>query len=169
MDDGASRSIAEWALHVGADVDAPVLRASLAAGTIVDVAEVTATRWPDRPALRVGAGSVTHAELRDTSRRVAGWLRSQGRTDGAAVLVAGPNSIALVVAYLAVLRSGAMVHLVNPTFGVNELSRTLGRVDPFAVVAVDEMPSKLREAGSGVPDAGARPRLAWVRQRTPTA
>ena len=84
-DERDTRSNDRLGLHIGG-------------GTLVSAAAATAARWPDREALRVDDVGITHAELDDASRRLAGWLSANGTTPGRAVLVAAPNSIALVVA-----------------------------------------------------------------------
>ena len=121
------------------------------APTLVAAAVATAARWPHREAVRVDDVGVTHAALQDASRRLAGWLSARGTTTGNPVLIAAPNSIGLVVAYLSALRAGAMVTLVNPTLGRRELGRLVERVRPSATLASTELAQQLQGLGSTVP------------------
>ncbi len=121
---------------------------ALSEGTLVAEAEATAAHWTHKEALRVDETAITHAELQDASRRLARWLSDNGAGPRRAVLVAAPNSIGLVVAYLAALRVGAAVTLVNPTLTPRELGALVERVRPSAVVASPDLASRL-PAGRG--------------------
>ena len=141
-----------WGLHLGAEVDPGPTRDALSEGTLVAAAEATAARWPDREALRVDDAAITHAELRDASHRLARWLGKNGAGLRSRVLVAAPNSIGLVVAYLAALRVGAAVTLTNPTLTPRELGALVERVRPAAVVASPDLVLRLPDTGGrGVP------------------
>ncbi|GAA4831015.1 acyl-CoA synthetase [Saccharopolyspora rosea] len=79
---------------------------------------------PDHPALLFPAESdrwITHGELDERSARTATWLRANGFSTGDRVLLCGANSSALVVAYLALLRAGAVVVPANPAYTADEL------------------------------------------------
>ena len=154
--DGASTDPAYWwGLHLGAEVEPGPTRAALSEGTLVSAARVTAARWPDREALRIDDAAITHAELRNASRRLARWLADNGAGLRSRVLVAAPNSIGLVVAYLAGLRAGAAVTLANPTLTPRELGALVERVRPSAVVASPDLAPRLLDSGSE--PAGHRP------------
>lgn len=138
-----------WGLHLGTEVDPRQTRAALSEGTLVAAAEATAARWPDREALRIDDVAITHAELRNASRRLARWLADNGTGPRSRVLVAAPNSIGLVVAYLAALRAGAAVTLANPTLTSRELGALIKRVRPSAVVASPDLASRLPSPSGG--------------------
>jgi len=69
-----------------------------------------------RVALRVGASGrpVTYAELLDEANRVANVLAALGVGRGDRVLVALPDGLAFVAAFLATLKVGAAVTMANP-------------------------------------------------------
>ena len=144
-----------WGLHLGTEVEPEPTRAALSEGTLVSAAEAAAARWPDREALRVDDDAITHAELQDASRRLARWLSDHGAGPRSAVLVAAPNSVGLVVAYLAALRAGASVTLANPTLTPRELGALIDQVRPSAVVASPDLAPRLPDPapGSGGPPA----------------
>ena len=148
-----------WGLHLGAEVDPEQTRAALSEGTLVSAAEATAARWPDREALRVDDDAITHAELQDASRRLARWLSDHGTGPRSAVLVAAPNSVGLVVAYLAALRAGASVTLANPTLTPRELGALIDRVRPSAVVASPDLAPRLPDHDSGTGDGSPASQL----------
>ena len=165
--DGASTDPAYWwGLHLGAEVEPGPTRAALSEGTLVSAARVTAARWPDREALRIDDAAITHAELRNASRRLARWLADNGAGLRSRVLVVAPNSIGLVVAYLAVLRAGAAVTLANPTLTSRELGALVERVRPAAVVASPDLAPRLLDSGSE--PAGHRPARLVLDPDNPT-
>jgi malonyl-CoA/methylmalonyl-CoA synthetase len=114
-------ALAAWERHIGRSVIPDRLVAELAAGTLPAAFEATAAAYPDRPALCIAGETIGHGELDTRAARTAGWLRSRDVTRGDRVLVSGPNSLALVVSYLGVLRAGATVVLANPTYTEAEL------------------------------------------------
>ncbi len=148
-----------WGLHLGTEIDPESTRAALSEGTLVSAAEAAAARWPDREALRVDDDAITHAELRDASRRLARWLADHGAGPRSAVLVAAPNSVGLAVAYLAALRAGASVTLANPTLTPRELGALIDRVRPSAVVASPDLAPRLPDHDSGTGDGSPASQL----------
>ena len=155
--DGAQTDPAYWwGLHLGTEVEPGPTRDALSEGTLVAAAEATAARRPDREALRIDDAAITHAELRAASRRLARWLADNGTAPRSRVLVAAPNSIGLVVAYLAALRVGAAVTLANPTLTSRELGVLVERVRPSAVVASPDLAPLLPAPNSDSgPDGGS--------------
>ncbi|MET8244176.1 AMP-binding protein [Streptomyces sp. NPDC005202] len=76
---------------------------------------------PDRPALVHGDQQLTYRELDDVVGRLAGWLDDQGIRRGDRVAVFLPNGAHFVVAFLAILRLGAVHVPVNPMFRAEEV------------------------------------------------
>ena len=148
-----------WGLHLGTEIDPESTRAALSEGTLVSAAEAAAARWPDREALQVDDDAITHAELRDASRRLARWLSDHGAGPRSAVLAVAPNSVGLVVAYLAALRAGASVTLANPTLTPRELEALIDRVRPSAVVASPDLAPRLPDHDSGTGDGSPASQL----------
>ena len=98
---------AAWRAHLGRDADDELLR-GLGSGSLAAAFHATAGARGDAPALAIDGAGGTHGELDDRAARVAGWLRTRGVEPGDRVLLCAPNSLALVVAYLATLRVGAV-------------------------------------------------------------
>ncbi|MFD4503325.1 AMP-binding protein [Streptomyces sp. NPDC058457] len=70
--------------------------------------------WHGRPAFHQGHRAWTHGEVHDLGARAATVLAAQEVAPGDRVVLALPDSIAWVVAFLAVARLGAVAVLVNP-------------------------------------------------------
>ncbi|WP_316777136.1 AMP-binding protein [Streptomyces sasae] len=70
--------------------------------------------WTDRPAFHQGHRAWTHGEVHGLGARAATVLAGQGVGPGDRVVLALPDGIAWVVAFLAVARLGAVAVLVNP-------------------------------------------------------
>jgi long-chain acyl-CoA synthetase len=125
-----------------------------------DVADLVAEAAVERPdALAVvesGGRSVTWAELDDETGRVATGLGEAGVVAGQRVMIALPNRLEFVVAYLAVLRAQAVAVPVNPRSSVDELSRMIADsgsrmvvADPTTLDGVREAAERVRRALAG--------------------
>jgi long-chain acyl-CoA synthetase len=75
----------------------------------------------DRVALVHGDERITYGELREQVDRLAGALAARGLTDGAPVALVLPNVPAFPIAFLAILRAGAVAVPLNPHFKEAEL------------------------------------------------
>jgi fatty acid CoA ligase FadD22 len=71
-------------------------------------------RWTDRPAFHQGHRSWTHGEVHDLAARAATVLADHGVRSGDRVLLALPDSVTWVTAFLALARLGAVAVLANP-------------------------------------------------------
>ncbi|WP_188987708.1 class I adenylate-forming enzyme family protein [Saccharopolyspora thermophila] len=108
---------AAWQRH-GAD---PSRIGELATGTLPSACAAA----PHRRALLFPAESdrwLTHGDIAEHSTRTASWLRANGVRPGDRVLLCGHNTSALVLAYVAVLRAGAVAVLANPAYTADELA-----------------------------------------------
>jgi long-chain acyl-CoA synthetase len=119
--------LASYAPGVPHDVDVPdePLTASL---------DRAAERHPARVAVDFLGATTTYGELADQVARGAQALHDLGVRHGDRVAIALPNCTTHVVAFLAVLRLGAVVVEHNPTYGAGELRHQLA--DSGARVAV---------------------------------
>ncbi|MEO6084622.1 MAG: AMP-binding protein [Umezawaea sp.] len=86
---------------------------------IENAAQVLAARsersgWSQLPAYLVGDDVWTHGQVHDLAARASGALRDRGVRRGEHVVLAAPDGIAWVVAFLAIARLGAVAVLVNP-------------------------------------------------------
>ncbi|MFC4499675.1 MULTISPECIES: benzoate-CoA ligase family protein [Streptomyces] len=70
--------------------------------------------WEARAAFHQGHRTWTHGEVHDLAARVSGVLADEGVRAGDRVVLALPDSIAWVAAFLGVARLGAVAVLVNP-------------------------------------------------------
>jgi long-chain acyl-CoA synthetase len=96
----------------------------------------SAERWPERPAIRLGGGELSYAELDDRSARLAALLRERGVERGDRVGLMLPNVPEFPIAYYGVLRAGGIVVPMNVLL-------------------------KRREVAFHLEDSGARLLLAW--------
>lgn len=119
--------LASYAPGVPHDVEVPdePLTASL---------DRAAARFPDRVAVDFLGATTTYAQLADRVARGAQALRDLGVRHGDRVAIAVPNGTSHVVAFLAVLRLGAVVVEHNPTYTAGELGHQLA--DSGARVAI---------------------------------
>jgi long-chain acyl-CoA synthetase len=86
---------------------------------ILDTAAVDA---PDRPATAFLGATLTYAEVKDRSDRLAVALGGLGLRKGDRVGIMLPNCPQYLIAAFAVLRHGAIVVNINPTYTARELS-----------------------------------------------
>ena len=85
---------------------------------ILDIAVLDA---PDRPATAFFGATLTFQEIKDRSDRLATALAGFGLTKGDRVGIMLPNCPQYVIAAFAVLRHGAIVVNINPTYTAREL------------------------------------------------
>src|SRR5213078_1328454 len=77
--------------------------------------EVSATRFPRKPAIILYDSIVTYAELRREAERLAGFLQKEcGVRRGDRVALYLQNSPQFIIGYYAILRADAMVVPINP-------------------------------------------------------
>jgi fatty-acyl-CoA synthase len=115
--------------------------------------EVSAARFPDRPAYRFFGRALDYATLRAQAERLAGWLQAQGLAPGDRVVLLMQNCPQWVIAFYAVLRAGGVVVPVNPMNRVDELSHYL--TDPSARLAITsaDLAPVLADADARLPAA----------------
>ncbi|WP_405637286.1 AMP-binding protein [Streptomyces sp. NBC_00056] len=92
---------------------------------------------PDRAAVVFEGRTITYRELDELSRRVAGRLASEGVGAGDRVAVHLPNCPQFLIAFLAVLRLGAVHVPVNPMFQGAELAYELEDCGAETVITRD--------------------------------
>lgn len=83
--------------------------------------EVSAQRYPKRPAIIFYDTEITYSELLSEVESLAGWLQGKGLKKGDRALLYMQNSPQYVIGYYAVLRCGAVVVPVNPMSRSSEL------------------------------------------------
>jgi long-chain acyl-CoA synthetase len=110
----------------------------------------TATRTPDRTALRLGEATLSYRELDDASARVAAILAIHSVGVGDRVGVMLPNVPEFAVVYYGVLRAGAVVVPLNPLLKAREVAYHLTDSDARLIFAWHAAASEAREAAATV-------------------
>ncbi|MEV8443337.1 class I adenylate-forming enzyme family protein [Actinosynnema sp. NPDC051121] len=110
-----------------------------------DLLDRRADATGDAPAVSVGDRTVTHAELRDLSVRLAGWLSARGVGRGDRVALVLPPSIELVGLIYAVSRVGAAFSVLHDEMPDRVRRHVLADLEPRLVIteppAVDVEPA----------------------------
>ena len=150
MDSMLEWSRAAWRRHLPNVPDISGFVRQLGDGTVHGLAHATAIELPDKVAVRIGDGSITHGELDALAGRFAASL---GIKDGDRVLLAAPVSLNWLGAYLGVLRAGGVAVLANPAYTQAELDGIVEAAVPALV---------LKEIAT--PDAKAQP---WQERAAP--
>ncbi len=115
--------------------------------------EVSATRFPDKPAYLFLGRPLTYAALMAQAEALAGWLQASGLEPGGRVLLFMQNCPQWVVAFYAVLRAGGVVVPVNPMNKADEFGHVI--TDPAARFAITsrDLAATVREADARLPEA----------------
>jgi len=86
--------------------------------------EVSARRYPDKPAFVCYDNALTFPQLEEEATRLAGYLEQRcGVAPGDRVLLYMQNSLQFVIAYYGILRANAVVVPLNPMYLTQELER----------------------------------------------
>lgn len=143
-------SITAWSSHLGKPISDPVaLRRDLADGTLPEAFACTAAAAGSAPAFFLPDGGITHAALDQAAARAQTTLLRLGAGPGRAVLLSATTSLPTLIAYIAVLRTGAAVALANPSYTPSELSRLIAASDADLAIATGEGVKRL--AATSVP------------------
>jgi len=115
--------------------------------------EVSAARFPDKPAYVFFGRALGFKALREQAERVAGWLQQSGVQAGDRVAVYLQNCPQYVAAVYGVLRANAVVVPVNPMNKAQELQHYI--VDPQARVAIcsSDLAAQVAQANAALPEA----------------
>lgn len=113
--------------------------------------EVSARRYPEKPAIVYYGTEITYRRLLDESEKVAGYLEHElGVSKGDRVLLYLQNSPQFVIAFHAILRLGAVVVPVNPMLVTGELSHYVEDSGAKAAVVGQELYDRISPlAGEG--------------------
>nr|WP_083759998.1 AMP-binding protein [Rubrobacter xylanophilus] len=117
----APGTVEAWQRHLTEEVVPDQLRAELAEGSLPPAFHDTATRVPGHTALTIDNEMISHGDLDRSAARIGGWLRSRGIGQGERVVLCGGNSLNFVMAYLGILRAGAVVVPAGATLTEREL------------------------------------------------
>ena len=87
-----------------------------------EILDTAAVDVPDRPATSFFGATLTYAELKNRSDRLAAAFDGMGLVKGDRVGIMLPNCPQYLIAAFAVLRHGAIVVNINPTYTARELT-----------------------------------------------
>lgn len=93
--------------------------------TIVALFEEQVQNTPDLPALRVRERVLTYAQLNERANRLANYLIKKGLSKGQIVGVNADRSPEMIIAFLAVLKTGALYLPLDPDYPVDRLEYML--------------------------------------------
>ncbi|MCA5922284.1 long-chain-fatty-acid--CoA ligase [Curtobacterium oceanosedimentum] len=119
-------------------------------GSLVDLVEESARRFPKRVALEFFKRTTTYAELEEQILRAANGLRKLGVGAGDRVAIVLPNCPQHVVAFYAVLRLGAIVVEHNPLYTPRELRHQFEDHGAKVAIAWDKSVATLQDFPSDV-------------------
>ncbi|WP_156756938.1 non-ribosomal peptide synthetase [Actinokineospora pegani] len=102
--------------------------------TVPELITAQAAATPDAVALVDLARSLTYRELDARSASLAGWLAARGARPGATVALALPRSVDMVVAVVAVLRTGAAYLPLDPDFPADRVEFMVADAQPVITI-----------------------------------
>ena len=137
-------------------------------------AEVSATRFPDKPFVVFYDTPLTFAEFRRDAERIAGWLQREANVrPGDRVLLDMQNSPQWLLAYYGILRADAVVVPINPMNRTEELRHYVDDTGAsVAFTAQDLLPEmqpllgQLGSDGSGLRQIVVATYSDWLRAPT---
>ncbi|MFJ9898453.1 amino acid adenylation domain-containing protein [Streptomyces sp. NPDC091280] len=111
--------------------------------TLPELFAAQAARTPDATAVVYEGDRLTYAELEERANRLAHLLAARGAGPERLVALALPRSPELVVAVLAVLKTGAAYVPMDPEYPADRLAFMLTDADPVLLVTTAETASRL--------------------------
>jgi len=113
--------------------------------------EVSAARYPDKPAYLFFGRALSFAALKAQAEALAGWLQAEGVAAGDRVLLFMQNCPQYVVAFYAILRANAVVVPVNPMNRADEFSHYITDPSARAAITSADLAGIVHEADSRLP------------------
>ncbi len=106
--------------------------------TLANFLTNSATRYPDRPALRFYGRTIRYRELDQLATQFAQGLIASGVRQGGVVGLMLPNLPQAVVGYFGSLRAGAIVTPINPLYVESEIERQIVDSGCETLLALDQ-------------------------------
>lgn len=100
----------------------------------------------DRPFLRSDERTLSYAQARGEVNRMANVLAGMGLQPGNRVLLRGGNSIAMALAWLAVVQSGLIAVATMPLLRATELKAIIDKAQPSAALCDVKLQDELKTA-----------------------
>ncbi|GAA2610023.1 non-ribosomal peptide synthetase [Streptomyces lienomycini] len=112
----------------------PPVAAPARGATLPELFQVRAAAAPDAPALSLGGIRLSYGELNRRANRLAHLLIARGAGPERIVALALPRSVELIVALLAVTKTGAAYLPLDPAYPESRLAYMLADAEPVLVV-----------------------------------
>ncbi|MEV5243627.1 amino acid adenylation domain-containing protein, partial [Streptomyces cinnamoneus] len=112
--------------------------------TPAEVFEAQAARTPDATAVVCGSNAISYAELEERANRLARYLTGQGVGAEQLVALVLPRTEQMVVALLAVLKSGAGYLPVDPEYPADRIAHMLEDARPVLVLSSAETSAAIK-------------------------
>ncbi|WP_281360367.1 amino acid adenylation domain-containing protein [Lentzea indica] len=106
----------------------------VAPATLAELFEAQVARTPDLPAVIAGDTRISYAELDRRANRLAHWLILRGAGPERIVALVLRRSVEIVVAQLAVAKTGAALLPIDPDYPAERITFMLGDAKPVLVV-----------------------------------
>ena len=114
--------------------------------TIVDIVEAQARATPDAIAFYYRDATMSYAALNTAADRIAHWARTNGIARGEAVALLMENRPDYVVAWLGLLKAGAVAALININLRGSALAHSIAISGARHVIVGHELADAYREA-----------------------
>ncbi len=139
--------------------DLPELQAMPAQLNVVQAlfARAVANGHTDRPFLRSDERTLSYAQARAEVNRMANVLVQMGLQPGNRVLLRGGNSIAMALAWLAVVQSGLIAVATMPLLRATELKAIIDKSKPSAALCDVKLQDELKAALAQSPETASVP------------
>ncbi len=111
----------------------------------------------DRPLLRSDERTLSYAQARAEVNRIAQVLTGMGLQPGNRVLLRGGNSIAMALAWLAVVQSGLIAVATMPLLRATELKAIIDKARPAAALCDVKLQDELKAALALSPETATIP------------
>jgi fatty-acyl-CoA synthase len=123
------------------------------ATSLWDNLDISARRWPDKAAVVFFGRTLTYAQLREQSLRIAARLRQLGVNKGDRVVLDMQNCPQLIAAHFGILRANAVVVPVNPMNRAEELKHYITDPDAKVAITTGDLAPELARASDALPPA----------------
>ncbi|MBY8883196.1 amino acid adenylation domain-containing protein, partial [Actinacidiphila acidipaludis] len=110
---------------------------------VPELFEAQVRRTPQNTAVAHGTDTLTYAELNTRANRLAHWLTGQGAGPETLVALLLPRSPDLVVAILAVLKTGAAYVPIDPEYPADRITTILHDAQPVLTLDTTTLPTDL--------------------------
>ena len=121
------------------------------ATSLWDNLEISARRYPDKPALVFFGRTFSYRELADKAQRLAATLNALGVKKGDRVMLDMQNCPQLVIAHFAILRANAVVVPVNPMNRAEELKHYINDPDAKVAITTADLAAEIARASDALP------------------